>query len=289
MRGRIIKGVGGLYTILDGEKRINARARGIFRKNSITPLPGDMVDYEVHLDEASIDGIVERKNSLIRPAIANVTQALIVFALKNPDINFELLNIFLVILEKKQIKPIILFNKADIADEETKNKLESIFKMTPYEFYFISAKNDDIKDLIYPLLKDEVSVLMGPSGAGKSSLLNAIVGEERMFTGEVSQKIGRGKHTTRHTELIEVAGGLVADTPGFSSMELIDIQSDELKYLMPEFLPYNNECKFADCSHMKEPGCAVKNHKEVTISPQRYEFYYKSMEKLKEGEKRKWQ
>ena len=289
MKGRIVKGVRGLYTVFGGDRLYVVRPRGIFRKNMITPLPGDIVEFEYNDEEGTIDKIYERTNDLIRPSIANVTQAILVFALKNPDINWELLNIFLVILEKKNIKPIIIFNKNDISDEETKKHAREMLNDTPYEFHFVSMKNDDVKSLIIDKLKDNTSVLMGPSGAGKSTLLNSILGEERMFTGEVSEKIGRGKHTTRHTELIEVNGGLIADTPGFSSMELMDVSSKELKYYMPEFEDYNDLCKFKDCSHIKEPNCCVKDNIGINISKYRYEFYSKSMEKLLEGEKRKWQ
>ena len=275
--------------VFDGQKNYQVRPRGILRKNSFSPLPGDLVEFEIHDGEGTIDKIYERKNDLIRPSIANVTQAILVFALKNPDINFELLNIFLAILEQKSIKPIIIFNKNDIADDEIRQKIKEIYNLTPYEFHFVSMKQDDIKSKILEKLKDNITVLMGPSGAGKSTLLNSILGEERMGTGSVSEKIGRGKHTTRHTELVEINSGLIADTPGFSSMDLIGITKDELKYLMPEFDEFNDTCRFTDCSHLKEPGCNVKENIDKKISRERYDFYYKSMEKLIEGEKRKWQ
>lgn len=291
MEGIIIKGVGGLYTILDKEnnREVKAKARGIFRKKSITPLPGDNVVYSSDGQDSSIEEIKTRKNELIRPSISNVTQAILVFALKSPDINWDLLNIFLVILTKKEIKPIIIFNKIDLASTNDIEKAKSIYEKTPYEFLFISAKNDDIKEKIRPYLKDNLTVLMGPSGAGKSTMLNNILGREKMFTGEISNKIGRGKHTTRHTELIEIADGLLADTPGFSSMELIGIESLELPNLMPEFYDYLGGCKFQNCTHIKEPVCSIKEHVGIEISEERYDFYKRHMEKLKEGEKRKWQ
>lgn len=289
MEGIIMKGVGGLYYVRDltDGTVTPCRARGKFRRQT-APLPGDLVSYERAVPEGIINELKSRRNDLIRPAIANITQAFLVFALAEPDINWDLLNHFLLVMEQKAIRPLILLNKKDLVPEETRQAIIQRFLGTGYELLFISALDPLVRELLTGRLKDEVTVLCGPSGAGKSTLLNQLLGEEKMETGVVSEKIGRGKHTTRHTELVEVGEGLLADTPGFSNIEPQGIPYRELKDLFPEFQPFEGECRFNGCLHDREPGCAVKAQIGTTVSPERYDYYQRMFLKLKEEDKYKW-
>lgn len=289
MEGIIIKGVGGLYYVKDfvSKKITPCRARGKFRRIK-SPLPGDHVVFEPASPEGVIDQIKERRNELIRPAIANITQAFLVFALKDPDLNWALLNHFLLVMEQKEIRPLILLNKKDLVSDHQMEGIRADFLGTGYELEFIQARSPETKDLLLKRLSDEVTVLCGPSGSGKSTLLNQLLGEYKMETGVVSDKIGRGKHTTRHTELVEIGGGLLADTPGFSNIEPQGIEYRELKDLFPEFRPHEGTCRFNGCLHDKEPGCAVRTAVGEDISTARYDYYKDMMEKLKEEDKHKW-
>lgn len=289
MEGIIIKGVGGLYYVRDHASGTvtPCRARGKFRRSG-SPLPGDHVIYEPAVPEGIIDEILPRRNDLVRPAIANVTQAFLVFALAEPDINWTLLDHFLLVMEQKEIRPVILLNKKDLASGELLEKATRYFKGTGYELIFISATSEAVREILVPRLAHEVTVLCGPSGAGKSTLLNQLMGEEKMETGAVSDRIKRGKHTTRHTELVEMAGGLLADTPGFSNIEPQGIAYRELKDYFPEFRGLEGDCRFNGCLHDKEPGCAVKAAVGSEISPDRYEYYQYMLKKLREEDKYKW-
>lgn len=289
MEGIIIKGVGGLYFVRDLESGevTPCRARGKFRRIG-SPLPGDHVVYRRDVPEGSIEEIHERTNDLIRPAIANVSQAFLVFALVDPDINWTLLNHFLLVMEQKEIRPLVLLNKRDLADPAAEEAARERFLGTGYEVMFLSAREGERRKELLERLTDEVTVLCGPSGAGKSTLLNQLLGSQFMPTGEVSVKIGRGKHTTRHTELVQIHGGLLADTPGFSNVEPRGIAFRELKELFPEFRGLAGECRFTGCLHDKEPDCAVKEAVGRTIAPARYEYYETLLTKLREEDKYKW-
>lgn len=289
MEGIIIKGVGGLYHVRSfatGEVT-PCRARGKFRL-SRSPLPGDHVVYQKDVPEGTIEEIKERTNELIRPAIANVSQAFLVFALKEPDLNWNLLNLFLVFMEQKQIHPLILLNKEDLAGPERIHEAEKMLAGTGYEYYFMAALSAKVPQQVFDRLEGEVTVMSGPSGSGKSTLLNQLLGTDHMETGRVSEKIGRGRHTTRHTELVIINDGLLADTPGFSSVEPKGLDFRTLKDLFPEFHQYEGECRFNGCLHDREPGCAVKAEVGNTVSQGRYRFYQDLMTKLKEEDKRKW-
>lgn len=290
MQGIILKGVGGNYEVMEDKtgKIYTLTPRGRFRKEKISPLPGDHVEFTGDEKNMSFEKILPRKNELVRPAAANITQVFLVFAMKDPDINYDLVYSFLLMLELKDIKPVMIFNKADLSDSIKKEELENIFSNTGYDIHFISARNEESRDELLPLLQDEVTVLAGPSGAGKSTLLNTLLGEEVMETGEVSQKIGRGRHTTRHTRLIPYMGGLIADTPGFSSLEGEKMDPQDLKDYFPEFRKYEGECRYRGCSHYREPDCKVREMVGKTISESRYSFYTRTFERLKEEEKRKW-
>ena len=281
MEGRIIKGIGGFYYIKTDDGIIECKARGKFRYNSLKPMVGDKVDIIVENGKGVIEKIYERTSELIRPTVSNVTRAFVVFAIKNPDIKFELLNRFLVLCEYNDIEAIVCLNKEDLCSEEEKKEIEEAIKEIGYEVLFINAKEKRGLEDLEKRLENNITVLCGPSGAGKSTLLNALIKTDHMETGEVSEKIGRGKHTTRHSELIEIENGYLVDTPGFSTLDLNFMEKDELKYCFPEFNKYQDECKFRGCNHYKEPSCAVKENVESgNINKLRYEFYIKRLEEI---------
>ena len=293
INGKIIKGIGGFYYV-DTEKGLyECRARGIFRKNKITPLVGDRVSISV-VDEENKKGVVEemekRDTELVRPPIANVDKALIVFAIKNPAPNLSLLDRFIVLAEKENLEIVIVFTKVDLdADGELLAELKSIYEVSGYKVIPVSNKLKLNIDKIKEELKENTVVFAGPSGVGKSSLLNEVDKNFELKTGEVSDKIKRGKHTTRHAELLKLeCGGMVADTPGFSSLTLDDIDESELKEYFIEFDKYD-ECRFGSrCIHENEPSCAVKEAVENgEISKKRYESYIQLLNEIR-SEKRRY-
>ena len=292
INGKIIKGIGGFYYV-DTEKGLyECRARGIFRKNKITPLVGDRVSISV-VDEENKKGVVEeiekRDTELVRPPIANVDKALIVFAIKNPAPNLSLLDRFIVLAEKENLEIVIVFTKVDLdADGELLEELKSIYEVSGYKVIPVSNKLKLNIDKIKEELKENTVVFAGPSGVGKSSLLNEVDKNFELKTGEVSDKIKRGKHTTRHAELLKLeCGGMVADTPGFSSLTLDDIDESELKEYFIEFDKYD-DCRFGSrCIHENEPSCAVKEAVENgEISKKRYESYIQLLNKIRSGKRR---
>ncbi|BDU92587.1 ribosome small subunit-dependent GTPase A [Clostridium perfringens] len=281
MEGIIIKGIGGFYYIKTDEGIIECKARGKFRYNSLKPMVGDRVTIKVENGKGVIEDIHERSSELIRPTVANVTQAFVVFAIKNPDINLDLLNRFLTLCEYNDIHAVVCLNKEDLCTEEEKENLKELINDIGYEVLFINAKEGKGFDALKERLEYNITVLCGPSGAGKSTLLNSFIDREHMETGSVSEKIGRGKHTTRHSELIDVDNGYLVDTPGFTTLDVTFIDRDSLKYCFPEFNDYNNLCKFNGCNHYKEPKCAVKEAvEEGKINKLRYEFYIKTLEEI---------
>ena len=281
MEGIIIKGIGGFYYIKTDEGIIECKARGKFRYISLKPMVGDRVTIKVENGKGVIEDIHERSSELIRPTVANVTQAFVVFAIKNPDINLDLLNRFLTLCEYNDIHAVVCLNKEDLCTEEEKENLKELINDIGYEVLFINAKEGKGFDALKERLEHNITVLCGPSGAGKSTLLNSFIDREHMETGSVSEKIGRGKHTTRHSELIDVDNGYLVDTPGFTTLDVTFIDRDSLKYCFPEFNDYNNLCKFNGCNHYKEPKCAVKEAvEEGKINKLRYEFYIKTLEEI---------
>ena len=293
INGKIIKGIGGFYYV-DTEKGLyECRARGIFRKNKITPLVGDRVSISV-VDKENKKGVVEeiekRDTELVRPPIANVDKALIVFAIKNPAPNLSLLDRFIVLAEKENLEIVIVFTKVDLdADGELLEELKSIYEVSGYKVIPVSNKLKLNIDKIKEELKENTVVFAGPSGVGKSSLLNEVDKNFELKTGEVSDKIKRGKHTTRHAELLKLeCGGMVADTPGFSSLTLDDTDESELKEYFIEFDKYD-DCRFGSrCIHENEPSCAVKEAVENgEISKKRYESYIQLLNEIR-SEKRRY-
>ena len=293
IEGRIIKGIGGFYYVDTDNGLYECRARGIFRKNKITPLVGDRVSISV-VDEENKKGVVEeiekRDTELVRPPIANVDKALIVFAIKNPAPNLSLLDRFIVLAEKENLEIVIVFTKVDLdADGELLEELKSIYEVSGYKVIPVSNKLKLNIDKIKEELKENTVVFAGPSGVGKSSLLNEVDKNFELKTGEVSDKIKRGKHTTRHAELLKLeCGGMVADTPGFSSLTLDDTDESELKEYFIEFDKYD-DCRFGSrCIHENEPSCAVKEAVENgEISKKRYESYIQLLNEIR-SEKRRY-
>ena len=288
MQGKIVKGIAGFYYVHVVESGIyECKAKGAFRKEKIKPLVGDNVEIDI-LDEekkfGNIAQILERKNELIRPAVANIDQALVVFAVTKPKPHFNLLDRFLVMMESKEIPVVLVFNKKDIAEEEEIRELKEIYSKCGYRIIFTSAKKEENVELVKSVLEGKTSAVAGPSGVGKSSLINLFQTEVEMETGTISEKIERGKHTTRHSELIPVnENSYIMDTPGFSSLYVNAFEKEELKYYFPEFEPYEGQCKFNGCDHIHEPGCAVKKAlEEGKIHKIRYQNYTEMYNELKE-------
>lgn len=288
MEGKIIKGIGGFYYIKTDEGVIECKARGKFRHKDMKPMVGDNVTIEVKNNKGVIEDIHERTSELIRPTVANVSLAFVVFAIKNPNINFDLLNRFLILCESRNIEAIVCINKVDLASEEEKMDIKKKINDIGYEVMFINAKEGIGIDRLVEKMQNNVTVLCGPSGAGKSTLINMLTNRDHMETGSVSEKIGRGRHTTRHSELIEIDNGYIVDTPGFSMLEVNFIDKDQLKYVFPDFQEYNDTCKFRGCMHYKEPNCSVKQAvEEGKINKYRYDFYIRTLEEIISGRKYK--
>ena len=291
IEGRIIKGIGGFYYVDTDNGLYECRARGIFRKNKITPLVGDFVKISV-VDEENKKGVVEeiaeRETELVRPPIANVNKALIVFAVKNPTPHLSLLDRFIVLAERENLEIVIILTKIDLDDDNTFEKIKNIYEPCGYKVIGVSNLEKKNIDKVKEELRDNTVVFAGPSGVGKSSLLNEIDKNFKLKTGDVSDKIKRGKHTTRHAELFELEfGGMVADTPGFSSLTLDDIEDVDLKDYFIEFDNYD-DCKFGSrCIHQNEPNCAVKEAVENREIPkERYESYIQLLNEIRQGKRR---
>jgi len=259
----------------------------LFRKKGLTPLPGDRVRIAV-IDENKKTGLIEdilpRESQLLRPAVANVNQLAIVVAAKNPNPDFLFLDKLFVTTLKKNIPPFICINKIDLDAEKDYTRIIEAYNKTGYPVIAMSSKTGEGVETFKGKLYDKITVLAGQSGVGKSTILNKIAGSWVMETGEISEKIKRGKHTTRHIELFELSfGGFVADTPGFSSLELIEIEANELQYFYPEFCKYIGMCKFRNCTHISEPECRIKAEVEAgNIDKGRYIRYVELFAFLKQ-------
>lgn len=292
MQGKIIKGIAGFYYVHVVHSGIyECKAKGVFRNKKIKPLVGDNVEIEILDEENRIGNIIniyDRENELIRPAVSNISQALVVFAIANPMPNLNLLDRFLVMMEKNGIDTIICFNKIDLVDEEEILKMRDIYVKAGYHVMFTSTKENMGIEEVLRVIDGKTTAFAGPSGVGKSSLLNALIPEANSQTGEISEKIKRGKHTTRHTEIFNVSDNTyLMDTPGFSSLYVNDFEKEELKNYFREFIEYNNGCRFAGCVHVNEPDCLVKEAVENgEISQSRYENYILMYEEIKNKKSR---
>ncbi len=289
MEGRIVKGIAGFYYVYATDGILYAcKARGIFRNKKITPLVGDRVTFTITDDtdkEGSIDSIFPRINSLIRPAVANVDQAVVFFARNNPTPDMGLVDRLLITMEKMNITSILVFNKSDLefSPELDLEEEKKAFIAAGYPVYDICVKTGDGVEELKAVLQGHTTTLAGPSGVGKSSFINAVCPDAGMETGEVSDRLGRGRHTTRHAQIFVVdPDSFIVDTPGFSSYDLVDIKPEELGGMYPEFADYVSDCRFSGCSHTHEPDCGVREAVERGDIPEyRYNRYVRFYEDLK--------
>ncbi|MBR5981447.1 MAG: ribosome small subunit-dependent GTPase A [Firmicutes bacterium] len=290
MTGTIVKGIAGFYYVLAGEgedRRVyECKARGIFRKDGITPLAGDRVLLSV-LDDGSgsVDEILPRVNVFDRPPVANVETMILVAAPREPEPSFPLLDRFCVMAEQKNCRIAVCVNKADIGDPAILQRFRNVYGPV-YPVFIISTKTGEGVEELRAFLKGTQAALAGPSGVGKSSIANILLEDEAMETGEISRKTLRGRNTTRHTELFDAGGFRLFDTPGFTSFELGEVEEDQLQHYFPEFAPYLGKCRFDNCRHLDEPDCAVaKAAADKAISRRRYASYKDMMKFLQQQEK----
>ena len=293
-QGKIIKGIAGFYYVYvkacEEQKQDNTgyvyecKAKGIFRNRNIKPLVGDNVVIEI-VDKETFTGnivdILPRNNELIRPAAANIDQALIIFAIANPTPNYNLLDRFLVMMEYQKIPTIICFNKIDLVDKKYREHIQLQYKKCGCKVIFTSTSLDEGLEQLKQLLENKTTILAGPSGVGKSTITNKLYNKEVMETGNIS-KIGRGRHTTRHSEIFNVGKDTyICDTPGFTSFHLPVIEKEELRFYYSEFEEYEGSCKYNGCVHINEPDCAVKNAvDEGILSRERYDMYVSLYQEL---------
>ena len=291
MQGKIIKGIGGFYYVHAAKGSIcpriyECRAKGIFRKDNRKPLVGDDVELDV-LDETQCLGnireLLPRRNQLVRPAVANVDQALVIFSIVSPRPSFNLLDRFLIMMGQQDIPCIICFNKQDIDSQGEGAMFREIYGSAGYKTLTVSARQGTGIEELKCLLKGRTTTVAGPSGVGKSSIVNCLQADVHMETGQISEKIQRGRHTTRHTELIAAGEQTyILDTPGFSSLELFDLEKEQLAHYYPEFAAYEKYCRFGGCAHIHEPVCGIRDAvAEGDVSRLRYDNYCLIYEELK--------
>lgn len=287
MQGKILKGISGFYYVHVAESGIyECKAKGVFRRQNLKPLTGDNAEIAVIDEEektGNVEKILPRKNELIRPAVANIDMALVIFAAASPQPNLNLLDRFLVFMRYQDVPVTVCFNKMELLGIPERQRLESVYQKCGFPVLFTSAKQECGIDGLKKALSGKTAAVCGPSGVGKSSLINLLQPEASMRTGEISRKIERGKQTTRHTELIHIEGNsYIMDTPGFSSLYLPEMEKEELKRFYPEFSPYESQCRFQGCSHISEPDCGVKQAADQGLIPaKRYENYRLFYEELK--------
>lgn len=285
-RGRLIKGIGGFYYVDIGGEIFECKPRGLFRKKKISPVVGDHVRISI-LDHDNKIGVIEeidhRQNELIRPAVCNVDQVILIFSVAQPEPHLSLIDRFLVLGESQKLNIVICFNKVDLLEEEAYEELINIYKSIGYDLVLSSSKLNKGIGSLKEKLKNKTSVFAGPSGVGKSTLLNCIYPELGLETGRVSKKTGRGRHTTRHAELIGLGdNSWVVDTPGFSSLSIDFIGEEDLAYYFPEFISHMATCQFNSCIHINEPRCGVKEAVQLgKISQKRYNSYIQFIDEIR--------
>lgn len=286
MQGKIIRGIAGFYYVHVPDLGVlECKAKGVFRNRKEKPLVGDNVEVDLLDPEkriGNVENILPRQNALIRPAVANVDQAIVIFAVSYPKPNLNLLDRFLLMMKAQGIPVGICFNKMDTVKEDEVQEMILQYRQSGAEIYLTSTYRGEGLDLLQEDLLDRTTVLAGPSGTGKSSVINAIFPEAQMETGQISEKIKRGKHTTRHSELFSLGGNTyLMDTPGFTSLSLPDLEKEDLRNYYEEFIPYQEQCRFLGCVHVHEPDCAVKEALDRGEIPRnRYENYKMFYEEL---------
>lgn len=294
MQGKIMKGIAGFYYVYTKAGLVECKAKGIFRKEQIKPLVGDQVEIEI-IEEGGTEGkpagnivnIFPRSNALIRPAVANVDQALVIFAIVKPNPNYNLLDRFLINMKRQSLPCVICFNKKDLASQREREELLDAYEGCGYRVIFASGMQGEGFDELRQCLAGKTTVTAGPSGVGKSTIVNRLYPQANMETGEISRKIERGKHTTRHAQLFALAEDtFICDTPGFTSLSLGEMEKEELQGYYPEFARYEKDCRFGGCSHISEPVCGVKQAlADGEISKVRYDNYVLLYEELKSRRK----
>lgn len=287
MRGLIVKGIGGFYYVKTADGIYQAKGRGIFKKEGITLAVGDNVELEVLPDgDGVINEILPRKNQFIRPPIANVDCFIVVFAAAKPKPNFSIIDKFLIMAEAGNMDAVLCINKCDLASDEELARIRDIYEGI-YPMFFVSAKTGEGIDSLDTYISGKRAAFAGPSGVGKSTITNLIVPQANMETGKISSKTSRGKHTTRHVEIFESReGGLVFDTPGFTSFDILEADEAALSDYYPEFASYKGKCRFDNCRHLKEPDCRIREAAERgEISMARYESYLTNLDQVKKRKK----
>ena len=289
IQGIIVRSIGGFYYVEAADTVYTCRARGHFRRKGITPVAGDRVTILVDEDgTGTVDQVLERKNVMVRPPVANLDVLVLVASVCHPRTNTLVLDKMIAVAEKKGICPIIVINKSDLGDPA---ELEQIYHKTGIECFTVSATDPQTLEPLRKRLAGQICVFAGNSGVGKSSILNGIDPSLELTTGEISEKLGRGRHTTRTATLYHFSDGYVVDTPGFSSLDMEQVESidkDELAYCFREFEPYEGKCRFIGCAHYREPNCAVRQAVEAgEITQSRYDSYVTMYEAVKD--KKEWE
>ncbi|MBR5229185.1 MAG: ribosome small subunit-dependent GTPase A [Firmicutes bacterium] len=288
-KGTIVKGIAGFYYVDTGEQVHECKARGVFKNKNFKPAVGDEVDLDTSGDTAVIIKVHERQNEFIRPPVANVEQFVVVSALADPKPNLVVVDKFLAVAEMNDVEIVLCFTKKDLVTESDIEKIREIYEGV-YPLVFLDVHSEHGMDDLIPHLKDKKSALAGPSGVGKSTILNALRKDLDVETGSVSDKTKRGKHTTRHVELFNLDfGGMVFDTPGFTSFDVPDIDEADLQFLFPDIDSYRGQCRFNGCRHLTEPDCAVREAVEAgDIHELRYKSYCSQIEEIRERERKKY-
>ena len=289
MEGLIVKGIGGFYYVDTGSEIIEAKGRGIFKKDGITLAVGDRVELEI-IDEAGRKGVINsiypRKNQFIRPPIVNVDTFVVVFAASKPKPNLVLVDKFLVMAEMHGVEAVICINKSDLVSRDELDEYRNVYDGI-YPVIAVSARTGEGMDELKKAISGKTAAFAGPSGVGKSTITNALVPHANMETGSISEKTNRGRHTTRHAEIFKAeGGGRIFDTPGFTSFEIMEADEDSLMHYYPDIEHFSGDCYYDNCRHLKEPQCAVREAlKEGKIHRLRYESYSANMEEIKNRRK----